>query len=217
MIDCVIGLCCSTENDLRPWAEAGYTCFAVDIGHSIRRDRVEHFGSGCIVFTWGDVRSWYPPSGYRPVFMIAHTPCTQLACSGARDFMKKRGWMLTDGLQMFDSAIQACEYAGVPYYAENPIGRLNTHRRKPDFIFHPWEYAGYLPDIQAENTSKKTCIWTGGGFVVPERNPAPVPHREDCWLAAPDDNRANLRSATPLGWARAVFEANQPLLKVKVA
>lgn len=206
-----IFLCDLTGNAAQPWAEAGYECYCIDIQHSIRRDRVKTVGQGRIHFLWGDARSWCPPSaavaGLR--FIAAFPPCPHLTCTAARDFKKKGGWMLADAVQLFDSCMTVCSFSGVPFFVENPAtSRLNTHRREPDHKFHPWEYAGYLPDAQAENTSKLTGLWVGGGFVMPPKKPAPEPHRQDCWMSTPSDDRADIRSATPLGFSRAVFEAN---------
>lgn len=164
-----------------------------------------------IHYVWGDVRSWRMPAEARGRIAIgfAFPPCTELTCTGARDFKKKAGWMLADAIQLFDSAESVFSYGDFPYMLENPAtSRLNTHRRKPDFVFHPWEYAGYLPDIETDNTSKKTGLWIGGGLVIPEKRPAPAPHRQDCWMASPGEGRANERSETPMGFARAMFEAN---------
>ncbi len=148
---------------VRPWAEAGFECWCVDVQHSIRRDRVEKVGPGSIRFVWGDVRSWCPSDGVGIRMLFGFPPCTDLTCTGARDFQKKRGWALADGLQLFDSCMMAAVYSGAPFMIENPAtSRLNTHRRPPDYKIHPWEYAGYLDDIQTDNTSKLTGLWTGG-------------------------------------------------------
>lgn len=210
--DIIISLCDRTGNAAVPWAREGFTCYCVDVQHSIRAPYRTRVGAGSIVKVWGDVRSWLPPAG-RIVFMMAFPPCTHLAVSGARDFQSKAGWMLSDALQLFDSCRVACEYSRAPFFIENPVGRLSSHRRKPDQTFQPWEYAGYLPDIQTDNTSKRTCLWTGGGFVMPEKRPAPAPHREDCWKATPSLSRADERAETPMGFAEAVFLANCPLSK----
>lgn len=85
---------------------------------------------------------------------------------------------------------------------------VSSHWRKPDCSFDPFEYAGYLPDPEVENTTKRTCLWTGGGFVMPEKRPAPEPHRNDVWKMAPSDDRADERSKTPMGFAIAAFLAN---------
>ena len=56
-----IFLCDLTGNMARPWAEAGYECWCIDIQHSIRRDRTVRVGDGAIHFVWGDARSYCPP------------------------------------------------------------------------------------------------------------------------------------------------------------
>lgn len=76
-------------------------------------------------------------------------------------------------------------------------------------LFDPFEYGGYLGG-EGDGYTKRTCLWTGNGFVMP------VPQRDGS-LGAPDNRihfaspgpeRANFRSATPMGFARAVFDAN---------
>ena len=65
--------------------------------------------------------------------------------------------------------------------------------------------------FEEDNYTKKTCLWTGGGFVMPMSNKLQE-------LDAPDDrihkcppvpDRHNIRSATPMGFAKAVFKANK--------
>lgn len=205
-------LCDLTGRMAEPWAAAGYECICVDTQHSIRRD---HERNG-IRFVWGDVRYWWPDS-MDFAFVAAFPPCTHLAGSGARDWAKKGLTLLIDGLTLVEACRRICEATGAPYLIENPVGRLSSCWRKPDHYFHPYEYAGYLDDVQAENTSKRTCLWTGNGFVMPEKRPAPAPHRQDCWMASPVDDRADLRSATPKGFARAVFEANARIAAASAA
>lgn len=214
MIDAAIFLCSLTGNMAQPWAEAGYECFCVDTQHSIRQDRVE----GKIHYVWGDVRSYTLPVGYRPIFGAAFTPCTDVAGSGARDFAKKRGYLLRDALEMFEAARQCFEWARIPYMLENSVGFLSSvpHIGKPDHYFHPWYFTAYCPD---DNYTKKTCIWSGGGFVMPSRlvdlslgSPDDRIHK-----APPGDERANFRSATPMGFAHAVFQANKPTRKAEAA
>lgn len=85
--------------------------------------------------------------------------------------------------------------------------------RKPDHTFQPW----YFGDPE----QKKTCLWTGGGFVMPEPTVRDRPSgvRQSVWRMAPSPERGDLRSVTPAGFARAVFEANaaQPAGKVGAA
>lgn len=207
MTDIAVFLCDLTGIAARPWAEAGVTCYCVDIQHSIRKDRVE----GCVHFVWGDVRTWRPPAGSKVIFGAAYTPCTHVTVADARDFAKKGGYMLRDGLEMFEAGRQALSWSGAPFYSENPVGVLSSipHIGKPDHYFHPADYAGWCED---DNYTKKTCIWGGNDFVMPPKRPAPWLGEPDdrIWRASPSEDRANLRSATPLGFSRAVFAANAP-------
>lgn len=216
----VISMCDRTGNMVRPWAEAGFECWCVDIQHSIRRDREEKVGAGLIRYVWGDARSWRLPAGLagRVAQFFGFPPCPHLTCTAARDFQKKGGWMLADAVQLFDACEVAATFLGAPYMIENPAtNRLNTHRRSPDYKFHPWEYAGYLEDIETDNTMKLTGLWCGGGFVIPDVKPAPGPHRQDCWFASPSDDRSDTRSITPMGFAKAVFQANARISNLKAA
>ena len=216
----VISLCDKTGIMVKPWARAGYQCYCVDVQHSIRKDRVEKYpvcaaeinGQMCtligeINYVWGDVRSWLPPDGVDIGIVFAFPPCTHLTCSDARDFRKKGGWMLHDGLMCFDACNVAGRYSGAPYMTENPIGRLNTHRRPPDYKFHPWQYG--------DPYTKNTGIWCGNGFIMPPPTVKIKPAEATSKMheMPPSDDRANLRSETPAGFAEAVFRANRKLLK----
>lgn len=207
MDEIAIFLCDYTGNAARPWAEAGYQCYCVDIQHSIRRDRVE----GNIHYVWGDCRSWRPPEGKRIVFVGAFPFCTNDAVSGARDFVKKGGMMLRDSLECFESCRMAAAWSGAPYYVEHPVTMLSSmpHIGKPQHYFDPCDYTFHEPE---DNYTKKTCLWAGNGFVMPEPKrleglPPPDDRIHKC---PPSDNRANIRSETPMGFTRAVFEANRP-------
>lgn len=202
-----IFLCDLTGRMAEPWAAASIRCYCVDIQHSIRNDRIE----GNIHFVWGDVRSWTPPIGIQPIFGVSFTDCTNVAGSGARDFKKKRGYLLRDALEQFEAARQCFEWAGIPYMQENSVGVLSSvpHIGKPDYYFSPEDYTGWCLE---DNYTKKTCIWGGNGFVMPPKNKAlGLPPPDDrIHKAPPSDDRADFRSATPRGFARAVFHANAP-------
>lgn len=211
MLGVVISLCDNTGNMVRPWAEAGYECWAVDTQHSIRKVRTERVGAGLIHFIWGDVRTFRNPAGRQPSFVIIQTPCTHTAVSGARDFAIKGGQMLRDSLEMFEAGRQIGDWSGAPWCQEQPVTMLSSipHIGKPHHYFHPWQYAGLCED---DNYTKKTCIWGGNGFVMPDHCPAPHLGEPDnrIHFASPTDDRGDIRSAAPMGWARAVFRANAP-------
>lgn len=183
----------------RPWADAGYECWCVDIAHSIRKPRRE----GNINYVWGDVRTWTPPANRRIVFVAAFSPCTHVSGSGARDHKTKGVMLLCDSLELFNAGIMACEWSGAPYCAENPVGVLSTHFRKPDYIFDPCDYG--------DPYTKKTCLWTGNGFVMPDKQRVEPVKGSMMHTLTPSDDRQRLRSQTPPGFAQAVFEANRPM------
>lgn len=214
MFGAVISLCDRTGNMVKPWADAGHECWCVDIQHSIRRPRRE----GNINFVWGDIRTFRRPTSNPIAFVIIQTPCTDVAGSGARDFATKGGHRLRDALEMFEAGRQIGEWSGAPYMQENPVGVLSSipHIGKPDHYFHPWEYAGWCED---DNYTKYTCIWSGNGFVMPPKRPAPHLGAPDDRIhkATPSDDRGDIRSAAPMGFARAVFHANSSIARKEAA
>jgi hypothetical protein len=116
--------------------------------------------------------------------------------------------MLCDGLILFNSCEQIADWSGAPYCVENPVGALTKHHREPDYYFQPWEYG--------EMYQKKTCLWVGNGFVMPEAEYITKPEgvKEKIWLAAPSDDRQDIRSETPEKFARAVFQVNYSEIKL---
>lgn len=203
-----IFLCDLTGRMAEPWAASGYDCWCVDVQHSIRRERRE----SNIRFVWGDVRSWAPPAGLDIAFVAAFPPCTHVAGSGARDFAIKGGVMLRDALETFEACRLAASWSGAPWMIENPVGVLSSipHIGKPDYRFHPADYAGWLPTAEQadEAYTKQTCLWTGGGFVMPDRKPVAPTLGSLMHRLPPSDGREAIRSATPRGFALAVFHAN---------
>lgn len=181
-----------------PWAEAGYDCICYDIEHSIRKDRVERVGRGTITYRWADARNLEPVAG--SVIRFAFPPCTHVAVSGARDFERKGLPLLIDSLVLLDAARRFCLYTPAPWMIENPVSRFSTLWRKPDHYFDPCDYG--------DPYTKKTCLWTGGGFVMPEKHRVEPVKGSMMHLMPPGPNRANERSETPAGFARAVFQAN---------
>jgi hypothetical protein len=194
----VLSLCDHTGNMVRPWHEAGHEVVTADLQKS------DH--------PWVH---WQVDVTYiRPVtirifdLIFAFPPCTHLAVSGAKHFRVKGMDALIEALTIVNACRKICEQARVGWMLENPVSTLSTYWRKPDHIFHPYEYGGYAGGA-GDGYTKKTCLWTGGGFVMPEKRPIPLADDHDrIHKAPPSAERANFRSATPQGFARAVFEAN---------
>jgi len=199
----VVSLFDYTGNMVLPWRDAGYECWVVDIRH----DHQNHVRDS-IHFVHHDLTTpWLPPFGGGIDMVFAFPPCTDLACSGAR-WMKGKGLRrLAAAIGLFATAAEFCEWSGAPYLIENPVGTISTYWRKPDYKFHPFEYAGLHPE---DNYTKETCLWTGGGFVMPDKAhlEGPPPDTTKIHHAAPGPERGNTRSITPTGFAKAVYWAN---------
>lgn len=200
----VISLCDFTGNILIPWAEAGYECYAVDIINPIMNPKK----IGNITYTYGDARSWHPPDG-EIAFCCAFPPCTHVAVSGARHFITKGIANLCDSLMLFNTVYNYCKWSGAPFFVENPVSVISTHFRKPDYSFSPNEYAGYSEDTKmSEAYTKKTCLWTGNGFVMPEKKPVDPIIGSKIIKMSPSETRQQERAITPKGFSIAIFQAN---------
>lgn len=205
-----------------PWAQAGHTvfCFNADGGNhgeyfvKMKHPKINY------VDMWIDEEF----DGYRkergipdPDIIFAFPDCTMLAGSGAKH---ERESKQTEQSILHAKMVEYLgEKYGIPWMVENPVGKMSTLYRKPDYYFNPFEYGGYMSGFessfhdkmpQRDAYTKKTCLWTGNGFVMPERKP--VAHIGKFWgwayLGGKSQRTKQLRSLTPRGFARAVYEAN---------
>lgn len=196
---------------VEPWHEAGYECWIVDIRHPLAfsGEGVPAGENGIIRVRHDLATPWLYPGDKLDVAMVfAFPPCDHLAVSGARWFKGKGLRPLAKSIELFASASEFCEWMGAPYMIENPVSAISTHWRKPDFIFHPFQYTGYY---KRDNYTKKTCLWTGNDFAMPEPLLLWGLSKPDNRIHAvsPSPDRAATRGMTPRGFARAVFESNQ--------
>lgn len=232
----VISLYDYTGEALKPWADAGYQCYAFDIQHDKHKTTKEYSRknkSGFIEYLHADLHDPDDLNAIHDafkdldvVFAMAFPVCTDMAVSGAAHFKRK-----AEANPSFQD--EAVSYAvwcarlfnslGVPYFIENPVSVLATKWRKPDYSFHPYEYGGYIPDDQATHPvwpdyiapkdayPKKTCLWTGNGFTMPWTDPVEPEQghsRQHLKLGGKSMKTKNIRSATPRGFAQAVYEFN---------
>lgn len=123
--------------------------------------------------------------------MIAHTPCTHLAVSGARWFKDKQKEQ-QDALgfvrQLMDAPIQKIAI-------ENPISIISSKIRKPDQIIQPWQFG--------HGETKATCLWLKSlPCLVPTKI---VPGRDNrIHMMPPSPDRWKKRSITYQGIAEAM-------------
>jgi hypothetical protein len=225
----VISLFDLTGTMVRPWAAAGYECHCYDLQHETTR--FEPVGNGGIYYHPWDAEDGIDliaaRFGSSEVAMVfSFTPCTDVAVAGARHFAAK----LAADPDCHNRAVRWARLAErlatllrVPFMVENPVSMLATLWRKSDHQFHPSDYGGYIPEAEAAHPlwpeiipprdayTKKTCLWTSKGFVMPEK--LPVERVGNCFhgwklLGGKSLRTKNIRSATPRGFARAVFLAN---------
>jgi hypothetical protein len=234
----VLSLYDFTGEACRPWAEAGYECHMFDIQHPLRQFQSYGTKGGSIHSHRADLHKvstfkalWSKFSDQPVVFGMAFPVCTDMAVSGAAWFKKKAAADPDFQIKAVRHAVMCADFfeeMGVPYFIENPVSVLATKWRKPDYSFHPYEYGGYIADDQAEHPrwpeyiaprdayKKKTCLWTGGGFVMPEKVAV------DCEayhgngystammkLGGKSQRTKDIRSATPRGFAAAVYQSNK--------
>ena len=219
-----------TTETMRPWADAGFMCFCVDIQHAEGFTATDHeniikCGESVLDDEWLEVIT----ERFDIVFGAAFPPCTDLAVSGARHFASKLAAnpeYRNEAMAMVYRSRDIFEALGCPYMIENPVSVISSEWRKPDHVFHPYQYGGYIPMGQhvhprwpeyiaaRDAYPKKTCLWTGGGFTMP------LQAEVDCDAAAysiqfrklggKSMKTKNIRSATPRGFARALYLYNAP-------
>ena len=235
----VISLYDYTGEALKPWAEAGYICYAFDIQHDETTVRKEHFdGGGLIRYVHADLHNIGNLDAIHDMFenkdvtfAMAFPVCTDMAVSGAAHFKRKRERDPLFQRKAANYAIWCAELfqaLDCPYFIENPVSVLSTLWRKPNYSFHPYEYGGYIDPEQAEHPKwpdyiapmdaypKKTCLWTGGGFVMPDISPVEPEtghSRQHLKLGGKSMKTKNIRSATPRGFAQAVFNSNNSTMQ----
>jgi hypothetical protein len=206
----VISLFDKTGVMVKPWVEAGYRGVIVDLKHP-QGGNID----GNLLKIGADLKTWVPPRWLVKSdvqFVSAFPPCDHLAVSGARWFAGKGLGALAEAVTLFDRAAFWAEYFDAPYIIENPVSTISSYWRKPDYTFHPHQYAGLHPQ---DNYTKKTCLWTGNGFVMPEPQPLYDGDEPDDRIhkAPPSADRKDFRSATAEGFAKAVFLANSNQLQ----
>ena len=187
----ILSLCDFTGNWSAPYSEAGYRVIRVDKKIAINPRRPNSYD--------GDVRLLEylgPVHG-----ILAAPPCTMFASSGAR-WTRTEAEML-DALSIVDACLRFVAICKPAFWAlENPVGKLSRYLGPPAMRFDPWWYGR----VTGDDYTKRTCLW--GNFNIPKRDAIQPRRGSAMHRLPPNENRAALRSVTPIGFARAFFEAN---------
>lgn len=199
MRDLMLSVFDKTGNMAKPWLEAGYGAVIVDKQHPSGYTQED-----TLIKVGVDFLEWDVPEAIitRIAFASFFPPCTHIAVSGAKHFKNKGLDALIQSLILFSESIKLAERIGSPWIIENPVSVVSTYWRKPDYIFDPCDYG--------DPYKKKTCLWTGGGFIMPTKTPVAPIFKDLIARFTPAENRGDMRSETPLGFAYAVFESNRP-------
>ncbi len=213
----------------KPWLEAGYECWCFDGQHpeGITRD-----GNYVKVGMWFDayntskhVTDIARMVGEGVKFVFGFPECTDLTVAGARHFKSKADAnpaFQAEAVELARLVMYLGEELNSPWGLENPVGVMSSIWRKANFKFNPCDYAGCLPENEPhpvypdiypmqDKYNKGTCIWSGNGFVEPERKRIEPLYKDNPgWklCGGKSTKTKNIRSATPRGFAKAVFKAN---------
>lgn len=216
----------------QPWLDAGYECWCFDGQHDagITRDG-NHVKVGMWFFAdkkFQQAREIAEMVGSGVAMVFGFPECTDLTVAGARHFESKRKanpLFQIEAAELADLVRLVGLMANSRWAFENPVGVLSSIYRKPDFTFHPCDFGGYLPSDDQHPVypevypgqdayNKGTCIWSGNGFKMPKLKRVTPLHKDNPgWRFCGGKSTAtkNKRSATPRGFAIAVFQANHPV------
>lgn len=206
---------------VKPWTDAGHETIIIDSQHTSELHDNATLALNMDLSNYDEIRMFVEE--YEPEIIFGFPPCTDLAVSGARWFKEKAA----ENPNFQQDAVhlaRVVEFAGginnVPWMLENPVSVLATLWRKPDFSFNPSDYGAYLAEddqhpeypkhiVPRDAYNKKTCIWCGNGFEKPPVKPVEVDShlsKQYTQLGGKSLKTKNIRSATPRGYAQAVFE-----------
>lgn len=138
--------------------------------------------------------------------ILAAPPCTDFSGSGAQYWKAKDLDGRTEqSLALVDKTLEIISwYPELHFWAlENPVGRLSTLRPQ---LGKPWYFQ---PHWYGDAYTKKTGLWGNFNKDLPRNDVAPDPNNWIMKLGGKSERTKELRSMTPLGFAKAFYEANK--------
>ena len=216
----IICLCDITGVMAEPWVEAGYRAVLVDPQH------LETSIDGPVERISATILKAMPRLSQiirseNVVIVIGFPPCTEVAVSGSRWFESKRA---KD--PHFQAKAALADYTFHPYqftglcaddnYTKQTCLWTGNGFKAPAENMHPMVEAAIdaVKLACGRMVPKKKAIEaiSGTSFAGLVTDWYPDNRIHEC---PPSDERANIRSATPLGFAKAVFLSNAPHLNKK--
>jgi len=203
-----------------PWAVAGHKvyCFNSSKGnHGEYFVKMQHENINYVDSWISD--TWDPQGCGKPDIIFSFPDCTMLAGSGEKHDRSDED--IHTAVANARVAESLGNHHACPWMVENPVGKLSTEWRKPDHYFDPFQFGGYLSGFENQfhprmplhdGYTKKTAIWCGNGFIFPDEKEGPI-NIGLFWgwkyLGGDSERTKQLRSLTPRGFAKAVYEANK--------
>lgn len=181
-----------------PWYYGGHDTTTLDVLESKHKE--SPLGKHYQV----DIRTFMPPPLKTFDLVFASPPCDHMAITGARWFQGKGLMKLAESIELVAHAVRIAELVGAEWMIEHPVSTLATYWRKPDAMFHPWQYG--------DNYTKKTCIWHSSGFIMPEPTVLEEPpdlNRKYIHHMPGSKAQAYNRAKSSRKFARAVYLANK--------
>jgi len=185
-----------------PYRDAGHCVIMVDIKHGVDVLRIDK--------EWIQQKIAVSSFTGRVDGILAAPPCTDFSGSGAQYWpAKDADGRTAASLALIDKTLEIVEICNPDWWAlENPVGRLNKLRPALK-DFGPWYWQ---PHWFGDAYTKKTGLWGKFNHDLPMNYVEPVKVCEQVsWLqklGGKSEKTKTLRSATPMGFARAFYEAN---------
>ncbi|MDP2763035.1 MAG: hypothetical protein Q8O27_00765 [Enterobacteriaceae bacterium] len=213
----ILDLCGGTGSWSLPYKDAGYDVKVISLPKfDILKTSLINGGAW---FKGENINLWIPIE--RVYAILSAPPCTHFAGSGAQYWKQKdKDGRTQEGLDIIDMCLDIIGHFSPKIWAlENPVGRLPELRgdRLGDIKlkFNPCDYG--------DAWTKKTYVW--GQFNILVKKPIELTEKQklECKISnrklknipkdyIQDKNMTKLqikRSITPVGFARAFFDANQ--------
>jgi site-specific DNA-cytosine methylase len=138
--------------------------------------------------------------------ILAAPPCTDFAGSGAQYWKAKdEDGRTAASLALIDKVLEIVSwYPDLKFWAlENPVGRLQKLRPQ---LGKPWYFQ---PHWYGDAYTKKTGLYGNFNKDLPRNDVEPDPNSWIMKLGGKSERTKELRSMTPLGFAKAFYEANK--------
>lgn len=159
-----------------------------------------------------DILDYVPPRRVHGI--LAAPPCTHFSVSGSQYWpVKDADGRTAEALALVMRTLDILYDTRPEFWIlENPVGRLRRWMGRPDRYIDPFQFAGYSPHPEEDRYTKKTGLW--GRFELPEARPLPAirASAQGSWLqrlGGKSERTKELRSATPMGFAKATYLGNR--------